>query len=139
MSPSHVRATPAFKFGLPNAARPEPVPGPTSGKLSKVRELLEQRSTGGAMDRGFRILVILCALSIMATVVLIVFELWTESKLSRQTFGWSFFTSTDWDPVSGLFGAKPFIYGTLVSSLLALAMAVPLGVGVAVYMTEICP
>jgi phosphate transport system permease protein len=83
--------------------------------------------------------VIACALSVIAIVLLIVNELWTQSHLSRQAFGWNFFTSSDWDPVSGLFGALPFIYGTLVSSFLALLMAVPLGVGVAVYMTEICP
>ena len=44
-----------------------------------------------------------------------------------------------WDPVNGDFGALPFIYGTLVSSLLALLLAVPLSVGVAVYITEMCP
>jgi phosphate transport system permease protein len=134
-------AHPAFKFDLPpQAARPEPVPdSPASGKLSKVRALLNQSSTGRTADQVFRVLVVLCALSIIATVALIVVELWTQSKLSRAAFGWGFFTSVDWDPVQGLFGAKPFIYGTLVSSLLALLMAVPLGVGVAIYMTEICP
>jgi phosphate transport system permease protein len=66
-------------------------------------------------------------------------ELWVESRLSRAEFGWKFFTGQDWDPVQGLFGALPFIYGTLLSSLLALVMAVPLGVGVAVFLTEICP
>src|SRR5262245_20236488 len=132
MSPSHVPATPAFKFGFPQqVAKPTPVPPSSTGGLSKVRELLNRSSTGRTMDRTFRVLVILCALSIIATVGLIVYELWTESRMSREAIGWGFFTSTDWDPVSGLFGAKPFIYGTLVSSLLALAMAVPLGVGVA--------
>ena len=101
--------------------------------------MLAGKSTGAGADRIFRWLVILCALSIIAVVVLIVHELWTQSALARHEFGWKFFTSSDWDPVSGLFGAMPFIYGTLVSSLLALLMAVPLGVGVAVYMTEICP
>jgi phosphate transport system permease protein len=101
--------------------------------------MLAGKSTGAAADRIFRGLVILCALAIIAVVVLIVHELWTQSALARHEFGWKFFTSSDWDPVSGLFGAMPFIYGTLVSSLLALLMAVPLGIGVAVYMTEICP
>jgi phosphate transport system permease protein len=91
------------------------------------------------MDVLFRWAVLVCACSIIAVVVLLVDELWTQSKLSRQAFGWGFFLSIDWDPVQGLFGAKPFIFGTLVSSLLALLMAVPLGVGVAIYMTEMCP
>ncbi len=66
-------------------------------------------------------------------------ELWTQSQLSIKAFGWKFFRTSDWDPVQGLFGTLPFIYGTVVSSLLALAMAVPLGIGVAMFMTEMCP
>src|ERR1019366_883148 len=54
-------------------------------------------------------------------------------------FGFSFFTRSAWDPVAGDFGAFPFIFGTLVTSLLALAMAVPLSLGVAVFLTELCP
>ena len=101
--------------------------------------MLAGQSTGATADRIFRGLALACALSVIAIVALIVNELWSQSHLSRQAFGWKFFTSSAWDPVSGEFGALPFIYGTLVSSFLALVMAVPLGVGVAVYMTEICP
>jgi phosphate transport system permease protein len=54
-------------------------------------------------------------------------------------FGWKFFTTSAWDPVSGDFGALPFIFGTLATSLLALCMAVPLALGVAVFLTELCP
>jgi phosphate transport system permease protein len=140
MSPPQVPARPMFKIDVPQVAQPELVPGPADrNRASNVRALLNQSSTGASADRLFRALMLLCALSIMAVLVLLVTELWTESKLSRMAFGWGFFTSRDWDPVQGLFGALPFIYGTLVSSLLALLMAVPLGVGVAVYMTEICP
>jgi phosphate transport system permease protein len=69
----------------------------------------------------------------------IVYELVTRSALSWHTFGLKFFAGSDWDPVSEKFGALPFIYGTLVSSLLALVIAVPLSVGVAVFTTEMCP
>jgi phosphate transport system permease protein len=62
-----------------------------------------------------------------------------QSRPSLHQFGWKFFTGSNWDPVSGDFGALPFIYGTLVSSLLALVIAVPLAVGVAVFTTEMCP
>ncbi|HSD61045.1 MAG TPA: phosphate ABC transporter permease subunit PstC, partial [Burkholderiales bacterium] len=58
---------------------------------------------------------------------------------SIHEFGWSFFTREVWDPVMGEFGALSFIYGTVVSSLLALALAVPVAVGVAVFVTEMCP
>ena len=92
---------------------------------------------------------LLCALSIFAIVALIALELVLRSHLTWQKFGLAFFyqTFTDpdthqamyWDPVNGLFSALPFVYGTLVSSFLALLMAVPLAIGVAVFLTEMCP
>jgi len=63
----------------------------------------------------------------------------SRSHLSQAAFGFRFFTRSAWDPVSGDFGALPFIYGTLTTSLLALAMAVPLAMGVAIFLTELCP
>jgi len=100
-------------------------------------------------DRGFHWLMVLCAFSIFGIVVLIAIELVMRSQLSWAAFGLKFFTSsfTDpdthlksyWDPVNGHFSALPFIYGTIVSSLLSLLIAVPLAVGVAVFLTEMCP
>jgi phosphate transport system permease protein len=90
-------------------------------------------------DRGFKVSVLACSLSVIAVLLLIIYELWTKSQLSIAQFGLRFFTGTAWDPVQGEFGAWPFIYGTLVSSLLALAIAVPLAVGTAVFVTELCP
>lgn len=80
-----------------------------------------------------------CALSVLGIVVLIVTELVVSSRLSWSRFGWSFFISRAWDPVRGDFGALPFVYGTVVSSLLALVLAVPLALGVAIFITEMCP
>lgn len=80
-----------------------------------------------------------CSLSIIAILGLIIYELGNKSKLSIAAFGFKFFTGSTWDPVSGVFGALPFIYGTIVSSLLALLIAVPLALGVAVFVTEMCP
>ncbi len=82
---------------------------------------------------------IACALSVLAIVALVFFELVTRSKLSLHQFGFGFFVHSVWDPVSGDFGALPFVYGTLVSSLVALVIAVPLAVGVAVFTNEMCP
>ncbi|MBV9181834.1 MAG: phosphate ABC transporter permease subunit PstC, partial [Acidobacteria bacterium] len=62
-----------------------------------------------------------------------------RSSLAWQKFGLGFFFASDWNPVSGEFGALPFVYGTLVSSLIALIIAVPLAVAVAVFVTEMCP
>ncbi len=75
----------------------------------------------------------------MASSLFILTILIVRSKLSIAQFGFAFFTRSAWDPVSGDFGALPFIFGTLATSLLALAMAVPLAMGVAIFLTELCP
>jgi phosphate transport system permease protein len=80
-----------------------------------------------------------CGAAILGLLGLIVFELISSSRLSLHAFGGKFFFSQSWDPVNDQFGALPFIYGTLVSSLLALIIAVPLSLGVAVFVTEMCP
>ncbi len=79
------------------------------------------------------------AVSIFAIVALVVAELVLHSQLTLKQFGWRFFFDSQWDPVSGKFGAWPFIYGTLVSSVLALCIAIPLALGLAIYLTEMCP
>ena len=100
---------------------------------------LQKASSGELPDRVFRSAITACGLSILALLVLIVYELMSRSSLSWHAFGFKFFATSDWDPVNEQFGALPFIYGTLVSSLLALIIAVPLSVGVAVFTTEMCP
>src|ERR1700687_3566318 len=82
---------------------------------------------------------LVCALSIFAIVFFIFIILVSRSKLSLITFGWRFFARQAWDPVAGDFGALSFIFGTLATSLIALAIAVPLALGVAVFLTELCP
>ena len=79
------------------------------------------------------------ALSIFALIVLIGFELAGGSRLALQKFGWHFLVTSDWDPVNDVYGALPFIYGTLVSSAIALIIAVPISVATAVYLTELAP
>jgi phosphate transport system permease protein len=108
-----------------------------AGALQRIRQ--SQPRSSRIPDALFRGLIALTALSVFVIVVLVVWELIDKSKLSLQQFGLSFFYGHDWDPVNGNFGAWPFVYGTLVSSLLALLLAVPLSVGVAVYITEMCP
>src|SRR5579864_4046238 len=90
-------------------------------------------------DMGFQGIVWLCAACVIAIVGFILLQLIKGSGLSLHQFGWKFFTGSDWDPVNGNFGAVPFIYGTLVSSLVALIIAVPLSLGVAIFITEMCP
>ena len=106
---------------------------------SVVRKFLKSRGSSALADRGFRWLMILCALSIFAIVALIFWELTTRSQLTISKFGIKFFFGSAWDPVNGNYGALPFVYGTLVSSLISLIIAVPLAVGVAIFITEMCP
>jgi phosphate transport system permease protein len=70
---------------------------------------------------------------------LLAWELWRNSALARHAFGFSFFVSQTWDPVAGQFGALPFVFGTLMTSGIALLIAVPLGVGVAIFLAELAP
>jgi phosphate transport system permease protein len=106
---------------------------------SAVRTFLQSRGSSGMADATFRWLMVACALSIFAIVALIATELVIHSQLSLHKFGFSFFVRSAWDPVNNNFGALPFIYGTIVSSLVALAIAVPLAIGVAIFITEMCP
>ncbi len=90
-------------------------------------------------DWLFQVLTALFAFILVAVLASIVLVLASESADSIRTFGWNFLVRSTWDPVFKQFGALPFIYGTVVSSLLALLQAVPLGVGTAVFLSEIAP
>ena len=79
------------------------------------------------------------ACSIIVITALLVIELYKNSALPRAKFGWAFLTGTTWDPVAGDFGALPFIYGTIVTSALALLIGVPIGIGAAVFLAELAP
>ena len=79
------------------------------------------------------------ALLLIAIVVAIGFELVKESRLSIQEFGWRFWVTDIWNPVSGEFGARPFIWGTLYSSILALIISTPIALGIAIYISELAP
>ncbi|MGA2854628.1 MAG: phosphate ABC transporter permease subunit PstC [Verrucomicrobiota bacterium] len=95
--------------------------------------------TGHFGDRAFKWLTLSMALSIFVLVVLIGFELASGSKLAMQQFGWHFLTTGNWDPGNDVYCALPFIFGTLVSSLIALVIAVPISIATAVYLTELAP
>jgi phosphate transport system permease protein len=76
---------------------------------------------------------------VVLLIILTGWQLWRGSSLAIQKFGFQFLTTSTWDPVAEQFGALPFIYGTLVSSLIALLIAVPLSIATAVYLTELAP
>ena len=118
---------------------PQPVAATNVTTAIAQRRPLLQTPSGEIPDRIFKVAITACGVAILGVLVLIIYELVSRSNLSWHAFGLKFFAASDWDPVNEQFGALPFIYGTLVSSLVALVIAVPLAVGVAVFTTEMCP
>ncbi len=90
-------------------------------------------------DLGFRLGTGAFALVLVLFVATIGFELVRQSLLSIQKFRFDFWRTEVWDPVAGQYGALPFIWGTLYSSVLALLIATPISVGIAVFIAELCP
>jgi phosphate transport system permease protein len=120
---------------------PQPVETPTAKSprdAPRPAPLLND-SSGELPDQIFKYAMVACGCAVLGILLLIIYQLVARSSLSWHAFGFKFFARSDWDPVNESFGALPFIYGTLVSSLLALIIAVPLSVGVAVFTTEMCP
>ncbi|MGC1416246.1 MAG: phosphate ABC transporter permease subunit PstC [Candidatus Acidiferrum sp.] len=90
-------------------------------------------------DEIARLITFVFAGSVVLLTVLLVYQLWVGSVLPRHKFGFAFFVTRVWDPVFDNFGALPFIYGTLVTSAVALFIAVPLGLGAAIFLAELAP
>jgi len=130
-------ANPAFQ--RPDMGSPQPVETTKVTSPSAERARLLGTSSGEVPDRIFKSAITACGFAVLGVLVLIVYQLMRGSTLSWHHFHFKFFVSSEWDPVNELFGALPFVYGTLVSSLLALIIAVPLAIGVAVFTTEMCP
>ncbi len=145
--PQEIRVSPAEVRIDSGPAETQPAAPPAP--ISAIRSFLMARGSSALADRAFHGLMVLCALSIFGIVVLIASELVIRSHLAWSQFGLKFFFSafidpdthlpTYWDPVNGHFSALPFVYGTLVTSFLALLMAVPLAIGLAIFLTEMCP
>src|SRR5207253_2825110 len=89
--------------------------------------------------RAFRYGLLGFGLLVVALAAAMAWQLAVNSRLAWKEFGPSFLWTSIWDPVEEKFGALPFIYGTLMSSAIALAVAVPLGVGSAIFLAELAP
>jgi phosphate transport system permease protein len=109
-----------------------PSAGPTAGS----RSLLSKLRDG---DEIVRLITFLFAATVVLITVLLVYELWINSALPRHKFGLRFFVTQVWDPVMDEYGALPFIYGTVVTSAVALLLAVPLGIGASIFLAELAP
>jgi len=99
----------------------------------------QMKSPSRVGDKAFEWLTLGMAVAVIVLVFLIGWELARGSSLAIQKFGFRFLIASKWDPVTEEFGALPFVYGTLVSSLIALLIAVPLSIATAVYLTELAP
>lgn len=97
------------------------------------------RSSARFGDRAFEWLTLFMAFSIFVLIALISLELFRGAAPALKKFGWHFLVARTWDPVNDVFGALPFIFGTLASSAIALLIAVPLSVATALFLTELAP
>ena len=138
-----MQTVPEHRPGRGQELPEEPVAREPSHGGPETLKVVPRRSSGTReslfADNVFRGFVVFCSLAVLAIVGLIFYELLSQSHLSISKFGLKFLVKQIWDPVAEDFGALPFIYGTMVSSLVGLAIAVPLSVGTALFLTEICP
>jgi len=127
-------------LGAPRLPGPQPVEKKNVAVSASSRSvpLIGMRSRPWA-DRLFYFAMLACGLCVLALVGLILYQLIVNSRLSWHAFGVKFFFRSEWDPVNDQYGAWPFVYGTIVSSFLALVLAVPLAIGVAMFITEMAP
>src|SRR5258707_1020609 len=109
---------------------------PSASPVSGSRSFLSRLGEG---DEIARLITFLFAASVVVVTLLLIFELWRGSALARHKFGLHFLVTGVWDPVFDQFGALPFIYGTLVTAAVALFVAVPLGIGAAIFLAELAP
>jgi phosphate transport system permease protein len=109
---------------------------PSAGPISGSRSFLSRLRDG---DEIARLITFLFAASVVMVTILLIFELWQESVLPRHKFGLHFLFTRVWDPIAEQFGALPFIYGTIITATVALLIAVPLGIGAAIFLAELAP
>ena len=115
-------------------ASPDRAPG-----LAIPSAMVIRPSGQGRGDRVFLWTMRAIAFGFLVLMAAIALALIVKSWPAARAFGWTFVVGTNWDPVAESFGALPFIYGTLVSSFLALLIAVPLGIGAAIFLAELAP
>jgi phosphate transport system permease protein len=109
---------------------------PSAGPIVGSRSFLSRLREG---DEIARLITFLFAISVVLVTLLLIFELWQGSALARHKFGLQFFLTRVWDPIAEQFGALPFIYGTFITATVSLLIAVPLGIGAAIFLAELAP
>src|SRR5258706_2389831 len=109
---------------------------PSAGPVAGSRSFLSRLRQG---DEVARMISFVFDDSVVLVTLLLVWELWQGSVLPRHKFGFNFFRTSVWDPIFEQFGALRFIYGTLVTAAVSLLIAVPLGIGAAIFLAELAP
>jgi phosphate transport system permease protein len=104
-----------------------------------TRMARSRRGSGRLADIAFRASSRIAAGVVVALLVLIGLLLFVNSRLTWQTFGLGFITGTEWDPVAGIYGALPFIVGTILAAAIAVILAAPIGIFTAIYLSELAP
>ena len=107
----------------------------TATGAARARVMARMRS----VDAVFRMVTLTAAVLVLVLLGGVIYSLIQGSWLAASTFGLHFFTTAVWDPVTEEFGAAAPVYGTLVTSLIAMLIAVPVGLGIAIFITELCP
>jgi len=116
------------------------VANPIDNQLIKTRRLFTKITEHG--DRPWNFLLISVSLLVIALIIGVVFLLWRDSALARTGLGWDFLkpiSNASWNPVTGKMQAWPFIYGTLITSLIAIIIALPVSIGISIFLAELCP
>ncbi len=134
--PSLTAPSPSVSQGSP------PVPAAATPPLPAVSSHIRHAPAAPRTNRGdlaFRWLAAACAWVVIAAVLGILFELVRNSQLSLEKFGWSFLTSEAWNPVTEDYGAASSIFGTLVSTAIAMLLAVPLSLVTALFLVDLAP
>jgi len=106
-------------------------------KNIKKNEQKSNKISQNFLDKFFKNITLFFAIIVVALMLWMVVALIIQSRLSIKNFGFSFITSTDWNPIEDKFGALPFIYGTIVSSIIAVLIATPISIGIGLFLTEI--
>ncbi len=108
----------------------------TLPKTGRVRAFIGRLRSG---DTIAYLITLVAAATIFLITAIIFYQLYVQSALPRHKFGWHFLITDNWDPVAGEFGALPFIYGTVLTSLIAMLIAIPQGLGSAIFLSELAP
>ena len=126
-----------------NSSSPRPHTNALSNREGTQRTFIAWRKrlspTGNTGDAIFSALIFATALLVVLIVVVMILALASHSMLSIRQFGFNFLTGREWDPVKSKFGALAFVYGTIVSSLIAILISVPVSLGIAIFLVEQAP